>query len=29
MKVACKVVKGSSKFHLGDVAECFGPIKYD
>ncbi|CAD8169531.1 unnamed protein product [Paramecium pentaurelia] len=29
MKVTCKVIKGSNKFHQGDIADCVGPVKYD
>ncbi|CAD8199778.1 unnamed protein product [Paramecium octaurelia] len=29
MKVNCRVIKGSDKFHEGDIAECIGPVKYD
>lgn len=29
MKVTCRVIKGSSRFTEGDVADCVGPVKYD
>lgn len=29
MRVECRVIKGSSKFTEGDLADCSGPVKYD